>query len=79
VRVGRSVDSDRWIIRFENIDYQHNDLDALAVAAGHIAAIDEPAERRVVLRLMRRGVESIDFDFWLQCLKPLTLQLPKVA
>jgi|694.fasta_scaffold76002_3 hypothetical protein len=74
VRVGRSVDSDRWIIRFENIDYQHNDLDALAVAAGHIAAIDEPAERRVVLRLMRRGVESIDFDFWLQCLKPFLEQ-----
>jgi hypothetical protein len=69
VSVGHSIGSDRWVIRFENIDYQHNDLDALAVAAGAIAAIDDTMERRVTLRLMRRGVESIDFDFPLQCLQ----------
>jgi len=59
-----------WLVRFENIDYQHNDLDALAVAAGAVAEIAGAEARRVTLRVMRRGVESIDFHFTLQCLKP---------
>jgi|GEM_PF-6880529 len=74
VSVGRARDEGGWIVRFENIDYQHNDLDALAIAAGALVDREEAEDRRVTLRLMRRGVASIDFHFTLACLKPfLTL------
>lgn len=72
VAVGRRRETDAeevWWIRFENTDYLHNDLDALAVVAGRVAEASQDRRRRVSLRLMRRGVEAIELWADTTCLQ----------
>jgi len=74
VSVGTMPSRASWLVRFENVDYQHNDLDAIVTAAAVVAQASGFKARPVTLRLMRRGVEAIDFSFDVSCLMPFLEQ-----
>lgn len=65
----RAADPLVWVVRFENAGYLHNDLDALAIAATRMSQVRGGGSRFVILRLMRRGVETIELAGEVRCLR----------